>query len=162
MSVSAPQVLDHDGVRYVPEADYLQLQDRHNALKDSVSGFLEQLEEQGIQQRRVRRRTAYNVREQAAGAADWEGLTKIEGLGFDAQPGAGVVQIYRLDCGQQEQTDEQQQQTDEQQQTEHVGFLFRPRDALELLRTNPLWKADKVAFLDDKVGHNLQAYVPAG
>jgi hypothetical protein len=101
------------------------------------------------------------VREEAAGAEDWE-LTKIEGLGFDAQPGAGVVQIYRLDCGLQEQTDQQQQQTDEQQQTEHVGFLFRPRDALELLRTSPLWKADKVAFLDDKVRHNMQAHVAAG
>jgi hypothetical protein len=70
---------------------------------------------------------------------------------------------YRLYCGLQEQTDEQQQQqTDEQQQTEHVGFLFRPRDALELLRTSPLWKADKVASLDDKVGHNSQAHVAAG
>jgi hypothetical protein len=33
----------HDGVRYVPEAGFLKLQERHNALKEIISGFLDQL-----------------------------------------------------------------------------------------------------------------------
>ncbi len=54
----APEILDHNGVRYVPEVDFLEVQQKYNDLKQLVSGFVDQAAEQDIQQRRVRRRTA--------------------------------------------------------------------------------------------------------
>jgi hypothetical protein len=139
------------------EADYLDLQQRYTNLKSIVSGFVDQLAEQGIQQRRVRRRTANQGAEEGAeeqvAAGDWQ-VTKIHGPGFSTVPGAQIlVQIYRIDCGPQQQ----QQQQDQQAEVAPVRYLFRPRDALQLLRTYEQWMANKVKALEKRV-----STVPAG
>jgi hypothetical protein len=142
----AVEVFDHNGGRYVREADYLDLQQQHTNLKNVVSGFVDQVAEQGIAQRRIRRRTA-NLGAEGVAAGDWQ-VTKIHGPGFSTVPGAEIfVQIYRIDCGPQQQ----HQQQDQQAEVAPVRYLFRPRDAMQLLRTYEQWMADKVGALDNRV-----------
>jgi hypothetical protein len=92
-----PEIYVADGVRYVPESAFLELKQQFDTYESLLRSLADQLAELGI-------------RPQNAAEGDqptWQ-LTKIQGPGWSALPGAANVQIYRI-AVQQEQQEEQEE-----------------------------------------------------
>lgn len=150
-----PTVVELDGVQYVLKADYDALNEKYGSLKQKCRTFIEgAASESGLQLagRSVRRRTAVAAGDAAAeGQTAWQ-LTKLQGRGIQENGlDAEEVQVYRIDCGRAEQPTEVAGSSDASGSSAPNRYLFRPRDALQLLTTHELWQLDKLGALEDKV-----------
>lgn len=69
--------------------------------------------------------------------------------------------MYRIDCGRAEQPTEVAGSSDASGSSAPNRYLFRPRDALQLLTTHELWQLDKLGALEDKTDDliNSQKYI---
>lgn len=83
----APEIFVAEGVRYVRETAFLELQQRCNTLESFLRSLSNQLAELGIQP------------STAADQPAWQ-LTKIEGPGVSSLEVAAKVQIYRSQARQ--------------------------------------------------------------
>lgn len=146
------QIKVFEGVQYVTKSEFDAVFAKYQHLKDLCQSIFEQLSEEGIGLRRVRRRGGQHPSQQQQDVLDalWT-LFRITGPGYSSMSGAGMVQMYRIDCGsdmEQEQQEQDAQQELQQPSGSSSRFLFRPRCALELLATSEVWQAtavDKVA-----------------
>jgi hypothetical protein len=152
-----PAVVELHGAEYVLKADYDALNEKYTSLKHKCRTFIEgAASESGLELagRRVRRCTAAAAAAgdaAAEGQAAWQ-LTKLQGRGF-RQDGldAEEVQVYRIDCGASEQPEEAADASGAADSSAQDRYLFRPRDALQVLTTHELWQPGKLGVLEDKV-----------
>jgi hypothetical protein len=64
---------------------------------------------------------------------------------------AAVVQLYRIECGPAEQQADAADGSIATGSTSQRKYLFRPRDALEVVSAHEAWQPEELGIMEDKV-----------